>query len=136
MSETTATVDQDPCSSQNLPASVQETNRLMREFDGVFARVAQISSDEIPKLISELQRIRRTAEDLPVPACLIKLKSHQLNNMNLTIDALLASVGGAHPSTLDSTLETARREHDLYSLELVRLLGITLAPVTVTPPVP
>ena len=34
---------------------------------------------------------------------------------------------------LTNGLELARNEHDLYSLEIVRLLGITLAPITVTP---
>jgi hypothetical protein len=81
-----------------------------------------------------LQRIRRDAEDVKIPACLVTLKTHQLNHMNLMIQTLLAFVGGADREALNNGLETARKEHDLYSLEIVRLLGITLAPITATPP--
>jgi hypothetical protein len=55
--------------------------------------------------------------------------------MNQMIQTLLAFVGGADQEALTSGLEKARSEHDLYSLEIVRLLGITLAPITATPPV-
>jgi hypothetical protein len=53
--------------------------------------------------------------------------------MNLVIQTLLVSVGGGDRQTLDTGLEAARAEYERYSLELVRLLGITLAPVTATP---
>jgi hypothetical protein len=53
--------------------------------------------------------------------------------MNLMIQTLLAFVGGASQETLNNGLEMARKEHDLYSIEIVRLLGITLAPITATP---
>ena len=62
------------------------------------------------------------------------LKTHQLNHMNLMIQTLLAFVGGANQEELTNGLEMARKEHDLYSLEIVRLLGVTLAPITATPP--
>ena len=50
--------------------------------------------------------------------------------------SLIAFVGGASQDELNAGLEKARQEHDLYSLEIVRLLGITLAPITATPPAP
>jgi hypothetical protein len=90
----------------------------------------------MPDLISNLQRIRRDAEDSQIPACLGDLKTHQLNHMNLVIQSLIAFVGGASQEDLKAGLENARKEHDLYSLEIVRLLGITLAPITATPSVP
>lgn len=123
----------DPCSTQNLPNTVRDINDLMRHFDDTSAQVAGISIQELPGVISELQRIRRDAEDLQIPACLATLKTHQLNHMNLTIQALLAFIGGADQQTLNTGLEQARQEHDLYALEIVRLLGITLAPITATP---
>jgi hypothetical protein len=84
-------------------------------------------------VISNLQRIRREAEDVQIPACLATLKTHQLNHMNQMIQTLLEFVGGANQEALTNGLELARNEHDLYSLEIVRLLGITLAPITATP---
>jgi hypothetical protein len=93
-------------------------------------------AQQLPDVISNLQRIRRAAEDSQIPACLGGLKTHQLNHMNLMIQTLIAFVGGASQEELNAGLENARKEHDLYSLEIVRLLGITLAPITATPPAP
>ena len=130
----TATPDTDPCSSQNLPSSVQEINSLMREFDGISRQISGASVQQLPGAISDMQRIRRAAEDLSIPPCLVTLRTYQLNHMNLMIQTLLAFVGTGDRQTLETGLAIAQAEHDRYSLELVRLLGITLAPVTVTPP--
>jgi hypothetical protein len=131
---TATTSSDDPCSSENLPTTVQEINDLMREFDDASQLAANLPTEQLSDVISNLQRIRRAAEDLQIPPCLGTLKTHQLNHMNLMIQTLIAFVGGANQQELTNGLEMAREEHDLYSLEMVRLLGITLAPVTATPP--
>jgi len=46
---------------------------------------------------------------------------------------MIAFMGGADTDTLDRGVAEAREEHDLYALEIARLLGITLAPVTNVP---
>ena len=137
-SPTTPTIspDEDPCSTQNLPATVQPANDLMREFEDASQLASNLPAQQLPEVISNLQRIRRDAEDVQIPACLTTLKTHQLNHMNLMIQTLLAFVGGADQQELTKGLELARNEHDLYSLEIVRLLGITLAPITATPSTP
>jgi hypothetical protein len=124
---------EDPCSPQNLPTTVQPINDLMREFEDASQLVSNLSAQQLPQIISDLQRIRRGAEDLQIPACLTTLKTHQLNHMNLMIQTLLAFVGGSNQDELTNGLEMARKEHDLYALEIIRLLGVTLAPVTATP---
>ena len=125
--------DEDPCATQNLPNTVQPVNDLMREFEDASQLASNIPAQQLPEVISNLQRIRRNAEDVQIPACLATLKTHQLSHMNLMIKTLLAVVGGADQAALTNGLEQARNEHDLYSLEIVRLLGITLAPITATP---
>ena len=129
----TFTPDPDPCSPQNLPASVEGINALTREFDETSQQVSN-SSQELPEIVADLQRIRREAEDLPVPDCLSTLKTHQLKYMNLAIQVLLSFLANPHPDILKNGLEIAQQEQNLYSLEMVRLLGITLAPVTESPP--
>jgi hypothetical protein len=131
----TSTTD-DLCSSQNLPTTVQGLNDLMREFDDASQLASNTPAQQLPDVISNLQRIRRGAEDTQIPSCLGELKTHQLNHMNLMIQTLIAFVGGASKDELNTGLENARKEHDLYSLEIVRLLGITLAPITATPSTP
>ena len=130
----TASPDEDPCSPQNMPTTVQPINDLMREFQDASQLASNLPAQQLPEIILNLQRIRRNAEDVQIPACLATLKTHQLNHMNLMIQTLLASVGGADREALNNGLDLARKEHDLYSLEIVRLLGITLAPITATPP--
>lgn len=124
---------EDPCAPQNLPVTVQEVNDLMREFDDASQLASNLPAEQLPEVISNLQRIRRDTEDVQIPACLSTLKTHQLNHMNLMIQSLLAFVGGADQAVLSNGLEQARTEYDRYTLEIVRLLGITLAPITPTP---
>ncbi len=117
-----------------MPATVQPVNDLMREFEDASQLASNLTTPQLPEVISNLQRIRRAAEDVPIPPCLGTLKTHQLNHMNLMIQTLLAFVGGADREALNSGLGRARQERDLYSLEIVRLLGIPLVPITTTPP--
>lgn len=130
----TTSLEEDPCSPQNLPVTVQPLNDLMREFEDASQLASNSAAQQLTQVISDLQRIRRSAEDVQIPTCLTTLKTHQLNHMNLMIQTLLAFVGGASQEELTNGLERARQEHDLYSLEIVRLLGVTLAPITATPP--
>jgi hypothetical protein len=129
----TVSTDEDPCASQNMPSTIEPVNNLMREFDDESQLASNLPRPELAEAISNLQRIRRATEDVRIPACLETLKTHQLNHMNLMIQTLLAFVGGADQDSLNSGLQMARKEHDLYSLEIVRLLGVTLAPLTATP---
>jgi hypothetical protein len=133
LSTATIVPNDDPCSTQNLPVTVQPINDLMREFDAAAQLASNLPAPQLPEVISNLQRIRRDAEDVRIPACLTTLKTHQLNHMNLMIQTLLEFVGGTEKQALTNGLEQARKEHDLYSLEIVRLLGITLEPITATP---
>jgi len=130
------TPSDDPCSSENLPTTVKGLNDLMQEFDEASQLVSSTPAERLQEVISNLQRIRRDVEDTQIPACLGTLKTHQLNHMNLTIQTLIAFVAGKSQDELHNGLKEARKEHDLYSLEMVRLLGITLAPVTATAPAP
>lgn len=126
--------DEDPCSPQSLPTTVQPINNLMREFEDTSQLASNLPAKQLPPIISDLQRIRRSAEDLQIPACLTTLKTHQLNHMNLMIQTLLAFVGGTSQEELTNGLQMARQELDQYTLEIIRLLGVTLAPITATPP--
>ena len=49
------------------------------------------------------------------------------------IDTMIAFLGGADTKTLNQGIADAGTEHDLYTLEIARLLGITLAPITSVP---
>ena len=127
----TATLTPDPCSGENLSASIKEVNDLMREFDDIAKLAASVAREKVPELISEMQRIRREAEDHEAPTCLATLKVHQITHMNTVIDTLIAFIGGAQAEALNEGISRAGDEHDLYTLEVARLLGIPQAPTTI-----
>ena len=121
----------DPCSSGEIQASVQKVHRHMREFDDAAILASNLSVQELSPSIKDLQRIRREAEDEQIPPCLITLKTYQVQHMNSVIDTLLAFIGGTDTTTLEKGITLARQQHDQYTLELARLLGITVVPATV-----
>lgn len=129
----TATVTPDPCTGFALGESVKPINDLQREFDDASALAANLPREQLGDAITNLQRIRRAAEDINPPVCLATLKTHQLEHMNAVIETLIAFLGGADTEALNSGMARARDSHDLYTLELARLLGATLVPVTNEP---
>ena len=126
----TATSTPDPCSVENLSQSIKEVNDLMREFDDMSKLATNIAREKLPELISEMQRVRRAAEDQKIPSCLSTLKGHQIAHMNTVINTLIAFLGGAQAEALTEGIKRAGQEHDLYTLEVARLLGIPQSAIT------
>lgn len=130
-----ATDTPDPCAPENLEAEVQKIHAYMREFDDASTLAASRPSGELAASIEDLQRIRREAEDQPTPACLATLKTYQVSHMNSVINTLIAFMGGADQTAVDQGIALARDQHDRYTLELARLLGITVEPASsILPP--
>ncbi len=125
----------DPCAPENLQASIVPVDRLMREFDDA-SLLAQNTplGDLLLPAIADLQRIRRDAEDQEIPLCLLDLKSYQVAHMNTVIDVLIGFLNGADQELINQASAQARQLHDQYTLELARLLGITLVPADTETP--
>ena len=120
----------DPCATENIEAEVQKIHAFMREFDDASTLAASRPREELADSISNLQRIRREAEDQPTAPCLAILKTHQVSHMNSVINTLVAFMGGADQAAVDQGIALARDQHDQYTLELARLLGITVEPAS------
>jgi hypothetical protein len=129
------TVTLDPCSSDQIEAEVQKVHKHMREFDDASILASSTPREQLSGSIAELQRIRREAEDETIPACLTNLKAYQVQHMNSVISTLISFMGGADQKSLDQGISLARQQHDQYTLELARLLGLTVVPAAspVTP---
>ena len=121
----------DPCLAGEIEAEVQTVHRHMREFDDASILASNLPREELSDPIANLQRIRREAEDEEIPACLTDLKNYQVNHMNSVIATLVAFIGGADTTSLEQGILIAREQHDQYTLELARLLGLTVVPATV-----
>jgi len=128
----TVTLTPDACAPENMKAEAQKVHRLMREFDDASVLASNTARTEISPAIAGLQRIRRDAEDLVVPECLVQLKNYQLSHMNLVINTLLAFMGGAEEKVTSQGIALARQQHDAYMLELARVLGLTIVAPTQT----
>ena len=120
----------DPCAPENIKDSVQEVHKFMREFDDASTLAASRPREELADSIANLQRIRRDAEDQSTPGCLGTLKTYEVSHMNSVINTLIAFMGGADQKSVDQAIAVARQQHDQYTLELARLLGITMVPAT------
>jgi len=131
----------DPCAPENIEAEVQKIHKYMREFDDGSSLAASLPADQLSDTITNLQRIRRDAEDQVTPSCLITLKTYQISHMNAVIGTLINLIGYANGTVdkqvIDQGIVLARQEHDNYTIELARVLGITMVPASnTTPPTP
>ena len=100
----------------------------MREFDDASSLAASRPREQLADAISELQGIRREAEDQSIPPCLGDLKTYQISHMNSVINTLIAFMGGSSQDVVDEGIAIARQQHDLYVVELARVLGRTIEP--------
>ena len=124
----------DPCLPQYERILAQRVHNHMREFDDASTLAASLTVDKLPTAIADLQRIRRGAEDEPVPACLGRLKELQVAHMNMVINTLMAMLNGAKAADLQTGIGNARQLHDAYTVELATTLGMTVViPPTSTP---
>ncbi|HEX2696615.1 MAG TPA: hypothetical protein VHM28_02835, partial [Anaerolineales bacterium] len=139
----TITYTPDPCAQANIQGTVNDFDKLSREFNDAFEIAKITPAYQLTPIISELQRIRRAAEDYVVPSCLKTLKQHQLDFMNTAINitfVLYQASGGSPNTTLtqDQTKALAAQVNQLlgraiddgnnYTIEMAHLLGVTLTP--------
>lgn len=126
----------DPCAPENIEAEVQKVHKFMREFDDASSLAASRPREGLADAISDLQRIRREAEDQVIPYCLGDLKTYQISHMNTVINTLIAFMSASNETDqeiVNQGIAMARDQHDQYTLELARLLGLTIEAATVIP---
>lgn len=118
----------DPCAPEHIETEVQKIHNLMREFDDASALAASRPREQLADSIADLQRIRREAEIQPTPRCLVNMKTYQVSHMNTVINTLIAFMSGTDQQVVDQGIALARTQHDQYTIELARVLGLTLVP--------
>jgi hypothetical protein len=130
----TVTATLDPCGSGQIQDAVQKVHKHMREFDDASTLASSTPREQLSNSIANLQRIRREAEDEKVPPCLTNLQKYQVDHMNTVIGTLIAFIGGADKKALEPGIALAQQQHDQYTLEFARLLGLTVVPATTPTP--
>jgi hypothetical protein len=133
-----ATTTPDPCAPENIVNEVKKVNDLQRQFDDASQLASVTPFAQLTGVIPAMQDIRRQAQDQNVPACLVTLKSIQLQQMNAVVNTFLAFLAGGSqkPDTqlLSQGIAQARQLHGLYNQELARLIGATYVPPATTTP--
>jgi hypothetical protein len=128
--ETTPT--RDPCGLENIAEVVKPINDVMLQFDD-YATLAQYADkSQLPLIIPNMQTIRRVSRSRTPPMCLAELQRLQVAYMDAALLTLLEFEKpdpGAGP--IATGIAQAQYLHQEYTLELARLLG-----VTITPPAP
>ena len=131
------TTTPDPCATENIEAEVKKLHNLMREFDDGSSLASGVPASQLADVIPNLQRIRRDTEDLIIPPCLETLKSYAVSHMNTFINTLINLIGYANGTVskdvIDQGLALARQEHDNYTIELARVLGLPTIPADTVP---
>jgi len=136
----TITMTPDLCASENIKAEVDKVHRHMREFDDASKLAASIPREQLSTPISNLQKIRRDAEDELIPPCLEKLKDYEILHMNSVINTLIAFLSINDPLAVDcvdvaqnteeevicQSIAIARQQHDQYILELAKILELPI----------
>ena len=124
----------DPCAPAVVGEMVRPINDVMLQFDD-YATLAQYSDrDRLAQIIPNMQTMRRLAESRTVPACMEDLQRLQVAYMNATLFTLV-EFQKSEPSAgaVATGIVEAQYLHQAYTLELARLLGVTLTPPTTTP---
>src|SRR5689334_18303187 len=85
--ESSASSTPDPCATENIAVTIAGLEKLSREFEDTYNIAALTPSTQLTPLVTDLQRVRREAEDYPVPVCLQVLKQYQIDQMNAYIEA-------------------------------------------------
>jgi hypothetical protein len=134
----TPTSTPDACSPLNLPGEAGKINGLMRQFDDYSSLAFGTPQSQLLQIIPQMQDVRRAAEDQRVPTCLQDLKKLQLLHMQVTLETLMAfQANRTNTELVNAGIEQARKYHDAYTIELGRLLGLTVvAPPTIAPGAP
>ena len=128
----------DPCHTSNITTTVKPLNDLWRQFDDYAAMASNVEQSQLVQVIPSIQAIRRAAQDQIAPACLTDLKRLELLYMDSVLQTLLAfQKPNPNIAVLGTGIVASQQYHDQYSIELARLLGVTLTTSTpIVTPVP
>jgi signal transduction histidine kinase len=127
----------DRCSPTHLTVEIVTVNKLTDEFDRYSSRAFKSAQSQLIRIIPQLQRVLREAQDQDVPACLQNLKELQTAHMNAMIQVLIylhgqpMSAASPDPNVaayVNAAIAETRDLHEKYDVELSRLLDTALVP--------
>lgn len=125
----------DLCAPNHIGTEIKKINDLIREFDDI-TYVANLTDQKLlTQPIIQLQTVRRNTENLNPPSCLLELRKHAVNYMNMVINYLAHFMGGVSQEQINAEINTSQTLRNTYEAERARLVGATFVPPPTQVPV-
>ncbi len=113
----------DPCGPSEVTRYLTSIRDVSRRFDDAVALANNTPRMSLPPIVSDLQSIRRAAEDLVVPECAREAKDSLVSYMSAMIDAFMAFLGQQSDATQQAAFDKVRSERSRYNAAMTRLSG-------------
>jgi hypothetical protein len=124
----TLTPTPDICSRENLLPVVTDAHKLVREFDDINQVANLTPQSQLGDMVLKLQDVRRRAEDLIIPGCILNFKAAEVDYMNSVITYLKLFMAGGYNETLSGTIAVSQQKRVAYENLRLFILGITPSP--------
>ena len=124
----TLTPTPDACSRENLLPIVMDAHKLVREFDDINQVASLTPQSQLGDMVLKLQDVRRRAEDLVVPNCILNFKAAEVDYMNSVITYLKLFMAGGRNDALSGMIATSQQKRVAYDNLRLSILGITPTP--------
>jgi hypothetical protein len=123
-------IDQDPisgdlCAPDNVATSAAPILELMTKFDDGSDLAANTPLEQLTGPIADLQAVRRDAENLAVPECLLPLKLAQVDYMNSVIDTMLMFLSMEQEEVIMVGIEITDELRAFYEDLVIEIIGET-----------
>jgi len=84
---------QGPCGTSKVNKAIDDMSTVAEEFDDAFAVANSTARMSLSGPISEMQNVKRNADDIVVPVCLENAKQLLVGGMQTSIDGFIAFLG-------------------------------------------
>jgi hypothetical protein len=100
---------------------VEDSEAILEEWTDASALAASTPRVSLPEVISDLQAIKRRANDLEAPDCAASIKIAMVNGMESAITALLGFAADSPQIVIDTALAESVASFDEVTFRLARL---------------
>ena len=108
--------------AQQAIDAYKNAQQPLDEFDNARVQATEAIPDQLPAIITDLQRISRNAGAIKLPACAQPSRDHLVGSINGVIQALTDTQAGKPQADVQASADEARSRYDLFTTDLASLL--------------
>jgi hypothetical protein len=129
----TPTSTPDPCSKENILATVEDLQLTVNEFKEVEVIANQIDVNSLIQLVLRLQEIRYQVMRIKVPACLETFKAASVNYTGSVLNYLLIFMRDPKSTDLSPAIKTSQDNWQILITDFNNVLAIAGVQPQITP---